>query len=407
MRTMAWVRPWTYPAQAEALFTDDRYAIVEAATKAGKTVGALIWLIEQTVQLRRGEATWWVAPLYAQSRIAYRRALRFLPRGTVHSDGEMTITLPNGATIFFKTAKDPDALYGEDVHAVVIDEASRCKAESWSAVRSTLTATKGRARIIGNVKGVQNWAYDLARKAEAGAPDWHHARITAYDAADAGIIDRAEIDDAKSMLPPDVFQELYLATPSDRSRMFAGTPDLITAGDVPAGGRVVRAWDFASTAAEPGKDPDWTVGVKLVQHGGLSYVTDVVRFRETPDRVIARFVAVATHDGCDQVVEQEPGSSGKLLVQALRTALAAGECPAQVHAASPTGDKETRAYMCAAAWSGDMVRVVDAAWTTDLLTEVELFPHAAHDDQADALVHAYNHLSGREYGAVRYRVPGT
>ena len=43
----------------------------------------------------------------------------------------------------------------------------------------TLLATQGPIRVIGNVKGQRNWFYWLARWAEAGEPDMHHARLTA------------------------------------------------------------------------------------------------------------------------------------------------------------------------------------------------------------------------------------
>ena len=114
-----------------------------------------------------------------------------------------------------KSADNPDSLYGEDVYGAVIDEATRCKEESWFAVRSTLTATQGKLRIIGNVKGRRNWAYNLARRAETGEKNWHYARITAYDAVSAGVIAKEEVEDARQMLPQNIFQELYEAIPSE------------------------------------------------------------------------------------------------------------------------------------------------------------------------------------------------
>lgn len=112
------------------------------------------------------------------------------------NESELTLTLANGAVIWFKGADKPDSLYGEDVYGAVIDEASRCKEDAWHAVRSTLTATRGPVRIIGNVKGRKNWAYQLARKAEAGAPAMHYARITAADAVAGGVLDAAEVQRA-------------------------------------------------------------------------------------------------------------------------------------------------------------------------------------------------------------------
>ncbi len=209
-------RPWLATYQREALFHEARYGLIEATTKAGKTVGCMVWLTEQAMKGRAGWNYWWVAPIYPQAKIAYRRLKRALPRHVYHAnENEQFLTLANDAVIWFKGADKPDSLYGEDVYAAVIDEASRCKEDAWHAVRSTLTATRGPIRIIGNVKGRKNWAYVMARKAEAGEPGMHYAKITAHDAVEAGILSAAEVEDAQRMLPEAVFRELYLAEPSD------------------------------------------------------------------------------------------------------------------------------------------------------------------------------------------------
>jgi hypothetical protein len=211
-----YVPPKLYNQQWRGIFNDSRYAVLECSTKSGKTYGCMVWLFEKALAGRRGHNFWWVAPIFSVAKIAFRRYKTTLPQGFgVINESELTITLPNGATIWFKGGDKPDSLYGEDVHAAVIDEASRCKEESWYAVRSTLTATKGPIRIIGNVKGRKNWAFKLARRAESGAANMSYAKITAYDAVDAGVLDQAEIDDAKATLPEDVFNELYLAIPTE------------------------------------------------------------------------------------------------------------------------------------------------------------------------------------------------
>src|SRR5262245_4919751 len=126
--TIRWTRPRLYPLQESAIFTPERYAVIEASTKAGKTVGCIAWLTEQAWAGRTGANYWWVAPIYAQSKIAYRRLKRFLPADVyTTNETELTITLLNGAVIWFKGADHPDSLYGEDVYAAVIDEATRCK----------------------------------------------------------------------------------------------------------------------------------------------------------------------------------------------------------------------------------------------------------------------------------------
>jgi hypothetical protein len=264
-RGAAYTRPWLYPAQEAAIFSPARYSVIEASTKSGKTVGCLAWLAEQAMGGREGRNYWWVAPVYPQAKIAYRRMKRGLPRQLYDSnETELSVTLANGAVLWFKGSDNPDSLYGEDVYAAVIDEASRCKEEAWHAVRSTLTATRGPIRIIGNVKGRKNWAYLLARKAEAGEPGMHYARITASDAVLAGVLDAEEIEDARSKLPESVYRELYQAEPSDDE----GNPFGLTAIEacltrgLSAAPPVAWGWDLA-------KSRDWTVGVALDEAGAV------------------------------------------------------------------------------------------------------------------------------------------
>jgi hypothetical protein len=209
-------RPQLANYQIDSIFNDARYGIIEASTKSGKTAACLVWIIEQALQGKIGQDFWWIAPVYGQAKIAFRRLKAGLPREAFQSnESELTLILINGARIVSKSAEKPDNLYGEDVFAAVFDEASRAREEAWHALRSTLTATRGKVRIIGNVKGRKNWAYKLARRAESGEPGMSYAKITAYDAVDSGILDEAEIEDARRTLPLAIFEELYLAEPSN------------------------------------------------------------------------------------------------------------------------------------------------------------------------------------------------
>lgn len=234
-----------------------------------------MWLIEQALKGKRGQNFWWVAPVYSQATIVYRRAKVMMPaQGYTPNETEHTLTLVNGAVLWFKGADKPDTLYAEDVYAAVIDEATRCKQDAWYAIRTTLTATQGPVRIIGNVKGRKNWAYHLARKAQAGEPGMHYAKLTAHDAVEAGIFPQQELEDAKRMLPEHVYRELYLAEPSEDG----GNPfglDHIRRQIQPVGSGPVVAWGW-----DLGKAVDWTVGIGLNRHGQT-----VVCHRYPPDKV--------------------------------------------------------------------------------------------------------------------------
>jgi len=208
--------------QRDAIFCPERFSIIEATTKAGKTVGCIYWHLYEAINTGApGREFWWVAPVYPQAEIAYRRMKLSLKQADTEgstwraNDSKLSITLAHGGVVRFKSGEKPDNLYGEDVYAVVIDESTRVREEAWHAVLTTLTATNGKCRIIGNVKGRNNWAYKLARRAESGRKDWHYAKITAADAVREGILDQDVIDEAEATLPEHVFRELFYGEPSD------------------------------------------------------------------------------------------------------------------------------------------------------------------------------------------------
>lgn len=226
MPTSSYERPFLYKKQQKAIFTPKRWALCEASTKSGKTVGAIARIIEWgligngTFAAAENQNYWWVAPVSDQARIAFSRVKAGLTRGSFSSKESPTpiIQLMTGPTLAFKSADNPDSLYGEDVYGVVGDEASRWKAEAWPAIRSTLTATRGPGVFIGNVKGKKNWFYEWCRRAERGLdPNAAFSRITWRDAVEAGVLDLEEIEDARRNLPSMIFQELYEAVASDDS----------------------------------------------------------------------------------------------------------------------------------------------------------------------------------------------
>ena len=261
---VTYTRPWLYPRQEAAIFCNERYSVIEASTKSGKTVGCMVWLTEQAIKGGKNRNYWWIAPIYGQAEIAFRRLKAGLGEGKYVANGSnLTIQLLNGSMIWFKGGDKPDSLYGEDVYAAVIDEATRCKEEVWYAIRTTLTHTRGPIRIIGNVKGRKNWAYRLARKAESGIDGWKYSKVTAADAIAAGILADEEVQEAKRDLPIEVFNELYMAEPSDDQ----GNPFGITAiydcvGELSTKDPVVWGWDLA-------KSVDWTWGIGLDEDGNV------------------------------------------------------------------------------------------------------------------------------------------
>ncbi len=278
-----YVRPHLYPKQLAAIFDPKRISCIEASTKAGKTSGCIAWLIEQALSGRAGQNYWWVAPVSDQALIAFRRAMRACPQDSyIPNISLKTITLLNGTVIWFKSGDKPNSLYGEDVYAVVIDEASRMKEDAYIAIRSTVTYTRAPIRIIGNVRGRKNWFFKMARRAEHGDPEMGYHKIVASDAVEAGVLDAKEIEDARTQMPELAWRELYLAEASDDGGNPFGLQHIRAAiGPLSDAPPAVWGWDLA-------KRQDFTVGVALDAEG---QVCRFQRFQGIPwDEIMSKIV---------------------------------------------------------------------------------------------------------------------
>lgn len=271
-------RPWITSYQKAILDSPARYTVCEASTKAGKTASHIIWLFEQALKGKAGDNFWWVAPVSSQAKIAFTRMLSqvsypaFFKKNMV----ELKLTLPNGTHIWFKSADNPDSLYGEDVYAIVFDEFTRAKEAAWFALRSTVTATEGKIKFIGNCVGTKSWHGRLITKAkvytkenegiEIENPEYEYFKVNAYDAVRAGILPLAEVEQAKRDLPENKFRELYLAEPADD-------------GGNPFGLKHIEACFVPSISQKPvvcygidlAKSVDYTVVVGLDKDGHLAY----------------------------------------------------------------------------------------------------------------------------------------
>ena len=215
-----YIRPKLADYQTEIIDSEKRFTITEACTKSGKTVSHIVWLFEQALkndevngQDKEGMEYWWVAPVYAQAEIAFKRMQYFINDKSLFTanGSKMTIELFNGSILRFKSAEKPDNLYGSNVYAAVFDEFTRAKVDSWYALRSTLTITEAKCKLIGNYVGSLNWGHKLGQKAREPNSEYQYFKIDAYDAIKAGIIKEEELDQARRDLPKSIFESLYLA----------------------------------------------------------------------------------------------------------------------------------------------------------------------------------------------------
>ncbi len=162
--------------------------------------------------------------------------------------------------------------------------------------------------------------------------------------------------------------------------------------------RRCRCWDLAGTKPTPGRDPDWTVGVRLAMNpSGIWTIEHIVRTRTTAREVDSLMKMWAQTDGPDVLIRewQDPGAAGKAVIEAHRLMLAGRD----YEPLPSSGEKSLRWRPFLVQAEAGNVQVRKAEWTEAFLDEISLVPYALHDDQADAVAGAFIALSQfKDYG---------
>ncbi len=164
--------------------------------------------------------------------------------------------------------------------------------------------------------------------------------------------------------------------------------------------RTIRAWDLAATIPGTGRDPDYTVGLKLgVNQRFEMVVLDIVRLRGSPGEVEAKILATAKADGTVTMIAlpQDPGQAGIAQIAMLQAKLKTFRVEGSVE----TGSKVIRAMPAAAQIDNGNLSLVAAPWNDSFLSELSTFPDSPKDDQVDALSRAVNTVLTTSMGTAR------
>ena len=255
--------PKLYRKQAAAVCDPTRITCIESTTKAGKTIGCIVWQIGQVMSGPPDAEHWWVAPVYEQAMMAYRLAWSLLrhQQGFKQALAEKAILCPGGRRWSFRSADKPDNLFGSAVTSAVLDEASRMKDDAVDAIFSTTTRTRGPMRLIGNVRGRANRHYQWSRKGEAGEEGFAYHRITADDAVEAGVFHLEDVEMARRSMPDAIFRELYYCEPSDDGGNPFGIEAIRACAELNGGkatGKPVAVWGL-----DIARKRDWAVLIGL------------------------------------------------------------------------------------------------------------------------------------------------
>lgn len=377
------------PTQAAFCHSTALYRGFVAGRGAGKSYVGAYDLLRRA---KPGRLYGVYAPSYPMMRDATQRSFLQLARRLNflkdwrRSDNQMT--LGNGAEVLFRSLDDQERARGPNLSGAWIDEASIVPRGAFEIIIASLreAGEQGWLSATFTPKGKSHWTYDVFGGMR---PDTALFRANTADNPflPGDFADTLAKQYTTQLAAQELGGEFVELEGSLASREWFGIVDA-----APADCRFVRAWDFASTERSArSDDPDYTVGAKVGVRAGMYYVTHIVRQRSGPGAVEALVRQMAELDGRGTaiVMEQEPGSSGKLFTAALIRAL--GGWP--IEAVPVTGDKVTRAMPWLAQAQAGNVKLVRGDWNAELLDEVAAFPIGAHDDQCDAISGAFAKLA--------------
>ena len=315
-------------------------------------------------------------------------------------------TFPSGARIAFgylNNTNDYLRYKGSEFQFIGMDEVTEIRENDYRYLFS---------RLRRPASGALSKVPLRMRAASNPAPNWVRQRFILEGTSSGRIFVPSKLTDNPGIDVDSYRQALSALDPIERRRLEMGDWWATTLGslfdrtdfviidpsEVPqvlSSARAMRFWDLAAsepTSSNP--DPDWTVGTLMLFNQGIAYILDVRRQRVKNEKVEQLIAQTAQEDGHSVAIriEQEPGSSGKALIDQYARYVLPGFVFGGIRS---TGDKLTRARPFAAAVANGNVRVVRGSWLTDWLDEFSSFPEACdHDDQVDSAVGAFSYLAG-------------
>jgi hypothetical protein len=186
----------------------ERWAVIVAHRRAGKTVLCINDLIYKALMEGKEDGRYaYIAPYYSQAKsIAWDYLLKYShPVLAKANQSELWVELVTGARIRLLGAENCDALRGNYLDGVVMDEFADMKPSIWGAVvRPLLSDRKGWATFIGTPKG-HNAFWEVYNNATKN-PAW---KVKVLRASQTGILDDEELKDAAKAMTEDQYLQEF------------------------------------------------------------------------------------------------------------------------------------------------------------------------------------------------------
>lgn len=227
-----------------------RWAIVVAHRRAGKTVAAIHDMLDHALRTNKTDALYvFGAPTRDQAKAVVwtylKRAVRELPSVKVN-EAELSVRLHNGSVIrLYGLDTSYERLRGLRLDGIILDEVADIDAEAWpNVIRPALSDREGWAVWIGTPKGRDAF---YSKFAEAVAkPVEYYTQV--LRASETGLVKKEELDSARAQMPESVYNREYECSfdePGINQLISGEVVNASVARDVPALGPRILGVDVA------------------------------------------------------------------------------------------------------------------------------------------------------------------
>jgi Terminase large subunit, T4likevirus-type, N-terminal len=169
------------PWQADALTTPARDILLLCSRQAGKSLVAALLALREAVY-RPGSLVLALSPSERQSKRLLRVIRRYYAalqrQAPAISEGVLGLELRNGSEIHALPGREGTIRGFSEVDLLIIDEAARVADDLYASVRPMLAISQGRLIALSTPFGKRGFFH---REWTEGGPDWHRAKVTAYD----------------------------------------------------------------------------------------------------------------------------------------------------------------------------------------------------------------------------------
>jgi predicted phage terminase large subunit-like protein len=377
------------PWQEEVLSDDARFKVIAAGRRTGKSYLAAISLILKALDGRPGKV-FYVSPTQGQSRDVIWHTIFDIANDIIERShiNNLEITLSGGNTIYLKGADRPDSLRGVSLKHLVLDEYAFMKPDVFESIlRPALADRKGSLIAIGTPEG-RNHFYDMFQGAN-GWDDWSQFHYTSFDNP---LVDKSEIEHARSTLPAWAFAQEFMASFDARTGgVFDADNFLYHDETVKAIGDYYISIDLAGFKAQgqrkAKKRDNSAIAVTKVTAGGKWYVEDIIFGQWSLDETCQKiFDAVEKYR--PMKVGMERGIAQQAVMSPLGDLMRRRGRVFRIELLTHGNQKkEDRiSWALEGRFANQMISLRKAEWNTTFVDEATNFPSTlVHDDLVDAL----------------------